>query len=410
LIGIKKKMVNKFIYTGYATYGEEEIQAVIDSLRTGRLGLSSKGKEFEKKFASIFDRDYCVLANSGSSASLLALDALKHFKSFSKGEIIVPACSFPTTVNPISQLGFTPVFVDIDTSCNISGELIEEAISDETRGVIFAHTLGNPAEMDGIKKIISKKNLFLIEDCCDAYGSMYDGKNCGTWGEVSTYSFYPAHNITLAGEGGAVTTNNKSLERIIRSLRDWGKDCFCEAWEDNRCGSRFNQELGGVEYDHKYTFARKGYNLKPTEIQAAFGLVQLNRLEQFNEKRKENFASLKEVFSNFEDSFDMIKIHEKSEPVFFGFPLIIKDSQISRKKLVNFLNQNGIGTRYLFGGNLLHQPLYKNSSEYKVVGDLPNTNNVFKNLFWIGNHPAIGHEEINYIHDTFKRYLSNLKK
>lgn len=395
-----------FIYTGRAVYGREEEEAVLEVLRSEKLGLAGKGREFEKRFAKYMQTKNCVLTNSGSSASLLALDAIKHKRNLEGGEIITPACGFPTTVNPIFQLGFTPVFVDVDESYNLNPEIVEEALSDKTKGIFFAHTLGNPAKVKELKEIAIKRELFLIEDCCDAYGSTYKGKMCGSFGNASTVSFYPAHNITLGGEGGAVLTDDSRTSKILRSLRDWGKDCFCDAFEDNKCGKRFQHKIGGIEYDHKYIFSRMGYNLKPTEMQAAFGLAQLDRIEGFNKKRRENGEKLEETFNEFRDYFNQIKVNKGADPVLFGFPLMIKKESIDRNGLVSFLNEKKIATRYLFGGNLLNQPLYK-GKEFRVSGELEMTDRIFKDLFWIGCHPAMGHEEIKYIGSSVKEYLNS---
>jgi CDP-6-deoxy-D-xylo-4-hexulose-3-dehydrase len=400
-------MSRDFIYTGYAVYDDNEIQAVVDTLKEKRLGLSKKGKEFERRFAEYITAKSCVLTNSGSSSSLLALDAMKHFKGLKGGEIITPACGFPTTINPIFQLGFTPVFTDVDKTYNISPEYIREAITDKTTGIIFAHTLGNPAKIEEIMDIASENNLFVIEDCCDAYGSRYKEKMCGSFADLSTYSFYPAHNITLAGEGGAVTTSNPQLEKILRSLRDWGRDCFCEAWQDNRCGKRFEHKLtDGQPYDHKYIFARQGYNLKPTEIQAAFGLIQLSRLEEFNKRRRENFTYFQESFSDLRDHFEQIEVNEGADPVLFGYPLMIKNTKIERISLLGFLNDNKIATRLLFGGDLTRHPAYSDA-EYSVSGNLTMTDNITKNLFWVGVHPNVHKEDIDYIHSKLKEYIQS---
>lgn len=401
-------MDKKFIYTGQAIFDETEIQEVVEVLRKGRLGLSQKGREFEKKFARYITSDHCILTNSGSSASLLALDAMKHLRNLKEGEIITPACGFPTTVNPIFQLGFKPVFVDVDKTYNLTPEFVESAISKDTVGVMFAHTLGNPAKIGEIAKIANEKGLFLIEDCCDAYGGTYKGKMCGSFGNLATYSFYPAHGITLGGEGGAVTTSDRQLDKIIRSLRDWGKDCYCDAWQDNRCGKRFDHEIDGVVYDHKYTFARLGYNLKPTEMQAAFGLVQLTRLDSFNSTRRRNFKLLYERLEEFRGSFEYPEINFGADPVFFGFPLMIKDNKINRKDFVGYLNIQGIGTRFLFGGDLTKQPAYQ-GKEYKVSGNLEMTRDIFRNLFWIGVHPAISEQDIEFIGQSFKNYFQRVK-
>ena len=393
-----------FIPTGLAIYDENEISAIVESMASEKLGLSLKGREFEEKFANYCEVDFSILTNSGSSSSLLALAGIKEKYKLNKGEIITTACGFPTTINPIIQLGFDPVFIDVDNTYNANPEIIKKAIGPNTKGLFFAHTLGNPAPIQEIVDLANKNNLFVIEDCCDAYGALYDGKKCGSFGNASTASFYPAHNITLAGEGGAIMTKDCELNKIIKSLRDWGRDCHCDAGQDNACEKRFEHSLNGTPYDHKYIFTRIGYNLKPIEAQAAMGLEQLKKIEFFNEKRRENFNKLENIFSKYEDFFEFPEINPKADPVFFGFPLMIKNKKLDRKNLVNFLNENKIGTRYLFGGNLLHQPAYKDKG-YKVVGDLQKSNEIFENLFWIGIHPGITDEIINYIDSKFKEYL-----
>jgi len=325
------------------------------------------------------------------------------------GEIITPACGFPTTVNPIIQLGFDPVFVDVDDSYNLNPEIIEEAIGLHTKGISFAHTLGNPAKIKEIMELANKRGLFVIEDCCDAYGALYDGKKCGSFGDVATTSFYPAHNITLAGEGGAILTKDIGLNKIIKSIRDGGRDCHCDAGQDNACSKRFEQEIGGVPYDHKYVFARIGYNLKPIEAQAAFGIEQLRKIGSFNKARRENFNKFKDLFSDYLNFFEIPEINLGADPVFFGFPLMIKDKNIDRRDLVNFLNKNKIGTRYMFGGNLLQQPAYKDKG-YAVVGNLDKSDEILKNLFWIGIHPGVTDEVINYVGAIFKEYLDEKHK
>lgn len=397
-----------FITTGLAIYDNKEINAMIDSLLSQRLGLFEKGKMFEKKFAEFCEVNYCSLTNSGSSASLLALQSLKKERKLKRGEIITPACGFPTTINPIIQLGFKPVFVDVDNSYNPTPEMIENAITKDTVGVIMAHTLGNPAQISEIIDITKRNNLFMIEDCCDAYGSLYEGKKCGSFGDASTASFYPAHNITLAGEGGAIMTNNKKLNKLVRSFRDWGKDCHCKAGEDNACGNRFNYSLNGVPYDHKYIFSNIGYNLKPTEVQAAMGLEQLNRIDEFNDARRRNYKNLSENLSDLSQYFDFITINKKADPALFGFPLTIKKDKLDRKDLTSFLNENKIGTRYLFGGNLLTQPAYKNI-EHRVSGNLTNSNKILSNLLWIGIHPGVTEEVVEYVSLKFHEYCSKHK-
>lgn len=395
-----------FIPTGWAVYNHHELNAIIESLLSGQLGLGKKGQEFERKFSEYLGKKKTLLVNSGSSASLLAVEGMKEALNLKKGdEIITPACGFPTTINPIIQLGLIPHFVDSDESYNISIAEIKKAISSKTKGLFFAHTLGNPAKMDEIMDIANENDLFVIEDCCDAYGSLYDGIKCGAFGDLATASFYPAHHITLGGEGGAISTNDLFLHKIMKSLRDWGKDCHCDPNQDNACGKRFDFNLNGISYDHKYIFSRIGYNLKPTEMQAAMGIAQFEKIEALNIKRKENLKIYMENFSNFEKHFEFPFVYEKAEPIFFGFPLMIKNPKIKRQEIVKYLNENKIGTRYLFGGNLLHQPAYKNIKK-RVTENLNKTNQIEKDLFWLGIHPGMGGAEIDYISNTIEKYVS----
>jgi len=395
---------DSFISTGLAIYDAEEINVIIDTLLEGKLGIAQKGDEFEEKFANYINTKTILLVNSGSSASLIAMEGVKKYFDINDGEIITTSCGFPTTLNPIIQLGFKPVFVDVDKTYNITPENIKNTLNNKTKGIAFAHTLGNPAKVDEIMNIAKDNNLFVLEDCCDAYGSKYNGKMCGSFGTVSTFSFYPAHNITLAGEGGAIASNNFEIHKLMRSFRDWGKDCFCNAGQDNKCGKRFDFNIGGIPYDHKYIYSQIGYNLKPIEIQAAMGLAQLKKINNFNNIRKQNYNGLKEIFSSLEDHFELPKINPKAEPVFFGLPLMIKNQKIQRQDLVKYLNKNKIGTRYVFGGNLLHHPAYKDM-DYQISGELTQTDNIFKNAFWIGIHPGIGEKEIDYIGTKFKEYV-----
>jgi CDP-4-dehydro-6-deoxyglucose reductase, E1 len=409
LIKIKKEEFipgKTFITTGLAIFDELEINAIINSLFDGCLGLSEKGEIFEDEFAKYITAKKSLLVNSGSSANLIALNGIKNCNKLNKGEIITAACGFPTTVNPIIQLGFKPAFIDIDNTLNITPEGILSAINKNSKGIMFSHTLGNPSKIEEIKEIADKKDLFIIEDCCDAYGSKYNKKKCGSFGTAATYSFYPAHNITM-GEGGAITTNDKILDKTMRSLRDWGRDCWCKAWKDNTCNKRFDYKLNNnIDYDHKYIYSQIGFNLKPLELQAAMGLEQLKKIDKFNKIRKRNYKIYQEELLNFEDYFELPKINNKADPVFFGLPLTIINKKIFRHKLIKFLNNNQIGTRFLFGGNLTYQPAYKNIN-YKIYQKLDYGNNVAKNLFWIGIHPGIDEEKIKYIMSKLKEFCKN---
>lgn len=397
------------ILTGKAVYDDNEINAVIDTLLDGWFGLGKKGVEFESKFSKYVGTKYGTLVNSGSSANLLALNAIKIRRNLSGGEIITPACTFPTTFNPIIQLGFTPTIIDVDKTLNMNPEDIELAITKKTVGIMFAHTLGNPASIKKIREIANKNNLFIVEDCCDALGSKYGEDNCGTFGDVSTFSFYPAHGITL-GEGGCVLTNDLKLDRILKSLRDWGRDCYCTTDEKNplgKCGKRFDFKIGDVTYDHKYIYSNIGYNMKPLELQAAMGLEQLKRIDSFNELRKRNYELYYKLFKKFDKYLEFVEINNDASPVFFGFPMLIKDERIKRSDLLKYLNESKIGTRLLFAGNITKQPAYKDI-KYNLVTELKNADNIMKNCFWIGIHPGINEDMIRYVSEKFEEFFNLL--
>jgi len=397
-------------------FDENEYLYLVDSALDGWLTAGRFVEEFEARFAEFFGVRSCSLVNSGSSANLIALSTLTSKKlgerRINKGdEVITVAAGFPTTVNPIVQIGAIPVFLDVELGTyNISVDKLEEAYSKKTKAVMLAHTLGIPFNLRAVKEFTEKYNLWLIEDTCDAVGSKYEGKLVGTFGDIATVSFYPAHHITM-GEGGAVLTNNIRLERIIRSFRDWGRDCYCEPGMDNTCGMRFNQQFGALPfgYDHKYVYSHIGYNLKITDMQAAVGLGQLKKLEGFIEKRKENFRKLYDGLKQFENDLILPKATENSDPSWFGFPITIReDSNIKRYDLVRYLEKNKIMTRMLFGGNLTRQPAYE-EVEYRVVGELKNTDLIMNNTFFIGVYPGITDEMIDYIIKIFKNFFSQME-
>lgn len=396
-------------------FDENEYVNLVDSSLDGWLTAGRYEEEFELKFANFFGVKSCSLVNSGSSANLIALSTLTSKKlgerRIKKGdEVITVAAGFPTTVNPIVQIGAVPVFLDIELGTyNIKVEDLEKAYTEKTKAVMLAHTLGNPFNLKVVKEFTDRHNLWLIEDTCDALGSKYNGQLVGTFGDIATVSFYPAHHITM-GEGGAVLTNSLKLERIIRSFRDWGRDCYCKPGMSNTCGMRFNQQFGTLPfgYDHKYVYSHIGYNLKITDMQAAVGVAQLEKLEGFIEKRKYNFKRLKEGLEEFENDLILPKATENSDPSWFGFPITIKeDSKIKRYDLVNYLEKNKIMTRMLFGGNLTRQPAYEDV-EYRVVGDLKNTDLVMNNTFFIGVYPGITDEMIDYMLQVFKNFFSEM--
>jgi CDP-6-deoxy-D-xylo-4-hexulose-3-dehydrase len=376
-------------------------------LTTGRFN-----EAFEKKLAEFLGVKYCLSVNSGSSANLVAFNTLTSHKlgdrAIKKGdEVIGVAAGFPTTVNPIVQFGAIPVFVDVDLEThNIDANLIEAAISPKTKAIMLAHTLGNPFNLGKIKELCEKYNLWLIEDTCDALGARYNGQLVGTFGDIATLSFYPAHHMTM-GEGGAVFTNNAELKVIAESFRDWGRDCYCAPGCDNTCGCRFEQKHGDLPYgyDHKYVYSHSGYNLKITDMQAACGLAQLDRVAGFIEKRNENFNLLNDRLSSLVDFIDLPKSTPNSVPSWFGFPITLKeDCGANRVDLLRFLDENKIGSRLLFAGNLTKQPYFKDV-EYRVVGELINTDITMNNTFWIGLYPALNKEHFDFVGEKLEEFF-----
>lgn len=392
--------------------GTQELQMMVDASLDGWLTTGRFNAQFEAKLAKFIGVDYLITVNSGSSANLVAFNTLTSSKlgerAIKKGdEVIGVAAGFPTTVNPIVQFGAVPVFVDVcmDTH-NINVDLIEDAITPKTKAIMLAHTLGNPFNLSRIREICDKYNLWLIEDCCDALGAKHAGKMVGTWGDIATLSFYPAHHITM-GEGGAVFTNNPQLKVIAESFRDWGRDCYCAPGCDNTCGTRFNQQHGDLPfgYDHKYVYSHLGYNLKITDMQAACGLAQLDRLEHFIEKRKNNFELLKSKLVNLSDFIEIATPTENSEPSWFGFPVTIKESAgVARVDLLKYLDQHKIGTRLLFAGNLTKQPYFKDI-EYRVVGELTNTERTMNQTFWLGVQPTVGEAQYDFIVEKLEEFF-----
>ena len=393
-------------------YDEKEIISLVDSALDFWLTTGRFSKQFEKNLAEFLGVKHCLLTNSGSSANLLAVSALTSPKLGEKrlipgDEVITTACGFPTTLNPILQNNLVPVFVDIELGTyNIQVEQIENAISEKTKAIIIPHTLGNPADLGSISKLVKKNNLWFIEDNCDALGSRYRGKYTGSFGDISTCSFYPAHHITM-GEGGAVLTSDPLLKKIIMSFRDWGRDCWCEPGCDNSCGKRFDWQLGDLPkgYDHKYIYSHIGYNLKVTDMQAAVGVEQLKKLPGFIEQRKQNFNVFYQGLKKYDIYFILPEPSPGAEPSWFGFPIFVKgDAPFSRDDIVHYLEANKIATRMLFGGNLIQQPAYS-EMKYRNVGSLVNTELVMNNLFWIGVYPGIGENQIKYILNVFKNFF-----
>jgi CDP-4-dehydro-6-deoxyglucose reductase, E1 len=396
-------------------YDENEIQMLISSsldfwLTTGRFNA-----EFEQNLSKFLKVNFSFTCNSGSSANLIALSSLTSDQLENKinpnDEVITLAAGFPTTVNPIIQNNLTPVFVDVDLSTFSPNFVqIEEMISEKTKAIMIAHTLGNPYDAKKIKELCKKNNLWFIEDCCDALGSTVHGQHVGTFGDISTLSFYPAHQITT-GEGGAVFTNNSNLKRIAESFRDWGRDCFCEPGKNDTCGKRFDWQLGNLPkgYDHKYTYSHVGYNLKITDMQASIGIAQLQKLPEFIKLRRKNFSYLLEGLSPFEDYFILPQPTNFSEPNWFGFPITVKNTSIfSREKVIEFLASKLIDTRPLFAGNITKQPYFKNI-DYRISKDLSNTDKIMFDSFWIGIYPGITFEMLDYIIKSFNEFIDTCK-
>ena len=390
-----------------------DLANIIDASLDMWLTAGRYADKFEKEFSKFIGLKYCALVNSGSSANLVAMTALTSHKlgnrKLKKGdEVITVAAGFPTTVAPIIQNGLVPVFIDINLeNYDFDEQAIERAISEKTKAIFMAHTLGNPFNLDKVMEIAKRYNLWVIEDNCDSLGAKYDGKYTGTFGHISTYSFYPAHHITM-GEGGAVATNDPLLFNIIKSIRDWGRDCICPPGKDNICKHRFTQKHGDLPqgYDHKYVYSHLGYNLKVSDMQAAIGLSQLNKLPKFIEKRKENYKKIYDGLKDLEEYLILPKATEKSDPSWFGFTITIRENnKYDRNTLIEYLEKNKIGTRLLFAGNLIKQPAFtENDYRYRVVGELKNTDFVMNRTFWIGLWPGITNECIDYIVGKFKEF------
>ncbi len=396
--------------------GAKELQLMVEASLDGWLTTGRFNAMFEQRLAKFLGVKHVLTVNSGSSANLVAFSTLTSPKLGDRAikpgdEVIGVAAGFPTTVNPVIQFGAVPVFVDVDLAThNIDAALIEAAIGPKTRAIMLAHSLGNPFNLEVVTALCKKHNLWLVEDCCDALGATYNGQLVGTFGDIATLSFYPAHHITM-GEGGAVFTNNSELKLIAESFRDWGRDCYCAPGKDNTCNKRFcwtKKELGGDlpdGYDHKYTYSHLGYNLKITDMQAACALAQMDRVEEFITKRRANFAYLKNRLANVAEFLHLPEATPKSEPSWFGFPLIVKASSgTKRTDLINFLEENKIGTRLLFAGNLTKQP-YMAGRNFRVSGELTNTDVVMNQTFWLGTFPAMGQEQLDYIADKLEEFF-----
>jgi CDP-4-dehydro-6-deoxyglucose reductase, E1 len=398
-------------------YDEKELISLVDASLDFWLTTGRYADQFEKDLAAFLGVKYCLLTNSGSSANLLALSALTSPKLGEKrlgpgDEVITTACGFPTTLNPILQNNLVPVFLDVEPGTyNIKADRIEDALSDRTKAIMIPHTLGNPADLDTIMEIVKKHDLWFVEDNCDALGSRYRDKFTGTYGHISTFSFYPAHHITM-GEGGAVCTDDPVLRKIIASFRDWGRDCWCDPGCDNSCKKRFDWQLGDLPhgYDHKYIYSHIGYNLKVTDMQAAIGVEQLRKLPGFIKSRKENFNMLHQGLIKFEKYLILPHAQLHADPSWFGFPIIVReDAPFSRDDIVRCLESDKIATRMLFGGNLIKQPAYSDM-KYRAPDALVNTDLVMNNLFWIGVYPGLTEEMIRYVLEGFDKFVSDLNR
>jgi CDP-6-deoxy-D-xylo-4-hexulose-3-dehydrase len=384
------------------------VEAALDFwLTTGRFAA-----QFEREFARFFGLRHAMLVNSGSSANLLALSCLTSPKLGDRAlrpgdEVITVAAGFPTTVNPIFQNQLVPVFVDVHIpTYNVDVDQLEAALSDRTRAIMLAHTLGNPFDAQRVVDFARRHQLWLIEDCCDAVGATYQGKKVGTFGDLATVSFYPAHHITM-GEGGCVLTDNSKLKTLVESFRDWGRDCWCEPGKDNTCGKRFGWQLGELPegYDHKYTYSHIGYNLKATDMQAAVGVAQLAKLPAFIEARRRNFQVLWQGLSDLAEFFILPQATPGSEPSWFGFPITVADdAPFTRNQLVQFLEARKIGTRLLFGGNLTRQPAYQ-GLRHRVIESLENTDRVMHNTFWLGIYPGVSTAMLDFVIESIHEFV-----
>lgn len=385
-------------------FDEKEIQSLVDSSLDFWLTNGRYTQEFEQLFCDFIGVEYAFLVNSGSSANLVAfaslISPLLGERALKPGdEVISVAAGFPTTLNPIIQNGMVPVFVDVDIGTyNVNPYRLRNAIGPKTRAIFLAHTLGNPYDLDVVMELVKKHDLWLIEDCCDALGSTYKGKMVGSFGHIATCSFYPAHHITM-GEGGCVFTNDDTLARAARSIRDWGRDCYCAGGENNTCGKRFSAQYGTLPkgYDHKYVYSHIGYNLKVTDMQAAIGVEQLKKLPDFIERRKENFRLWTKGFSKWPELFILPTATEGTDPSWFAFPVTVKSGAgFTRTELTDFLNNHLVETRTLFGGNLLRQPAYQGITHRVAPGGLERTDQIMNDTFFLGTFPGLTKEQIDY--------------
>ncbi|EOZ7181853.1 lipopolysaccharide biosynthesis protein RfbH [Campylobacter coli] len=408
----------KINYAG-RIFDEKEMENLVDSSLDFWLTAGKYTEQFEKNLANFLGVKWAFLVNSGSSANLLAFYALTSpllkERQIKRGdEIITVAAGFPTTIAPVVQYGAVPVFVDMELRfANVDVTQLEKALSSRTKAIMIAHSLGNPFNIKAIKEFCDKNNLWLIEDNCDALGSKYDNKYTGTWGDIGTSSFYPAHHITM-GEGGAVYTNNLLLKKIILSMRDWGRDCWCKGGKDNTCGCRFTQQFGSLPkgYDHKYVYSHFGFNLKATDMQAAIGCAQLEKLPEFIEKRQKNYQELYNGLKNLSE-FHLVEAQPNSQPSWFGFMITLKDSvKFTRNEITSFLEECNIQTRTLFAGNIIRHPAFdvlEKDKDYRVVGNLEVTEKIMNDSFWIGVYPGMSEEMIEYMICRIQEFCAKQK-
>jgi CDP-4-dehydro-6-deoxyglucose reductase, E1 len=400
-----------FIPVSGKVFDEADVRNVVDAGLDFWLTHGRFARQFERSFARVFGTRSATLVNSGSSANLVAVSSLTSKALGDRrlrpgDEVITVAAGFPTTVNPIVQNGLVPVFIDVAIpTLGPVIEQLEEAYSERTRAVVIAHTLGNPFNLAAVTAFVKKHDLLLVEDCCDALGARYDGKPVGTFGDVATVSFYPAHHITM-GEGGAVMTNKPALQTVIESFRDWGRDCWCEPGKDNTCGKRFVWQLGTLPfgYDHKYIYSHLGYNLKATDMQAAVGVSQLEKLPEFIAARRRNFDRLKAGLFDLQEFLILPEAEPNSEPSWFGFPMLVRqDAPFKRPALIEHLESKRIGTRLVFAGNLIRQPAYEDV-KYRVIGDLRGSDQVMNDAFWVGVYPGLTAPMIDFMTDTIREF------
>jgi CDP-6-deoxy-D-xylo-4-hexulose-3-dehydrase len=415
---MKKKFIpgQTYIPVSGKVFGKEEITNAIKVAKDGWWTEGEFSFKFEEEFKKFLGVKYVSLVNSGSSANLVALAALTSDLFGEKrlrvgDEFITTPVSFPTTVNPGIQYGLKPVFIDAESdTLNIDPKKIEKAITKKTKLIMIAHTLGTPFDLTEIMRLVKKYDLWLIEDCCDALGSKYDGKNLGTFGHISTFSFYPAHHMTM-GEGGAIVTNDPLINKSVRRFRDWGRDCWCGTGKDDSCKNRFKWKLGELPYgyDHKYIYSEVGFNLKLTDFQAAIGLAQLKKLPKFIKKRQENYKTLYNFFKKYEKYFILMREDKKVELSPFGFPLVVKENApFTRNELTEYLEKNKVGTRNVFAGNLLHHPAYiKVRDSFKIDGEMKGSDFIMNNAFWLGVWPGIDKERMDYIKNTIDEFIKN---